>query len=312
LNCKGRRLFVGAAIILVHLTSSVAFARDIEKPEAEKWRPRDGTYADPKSADNSCGDFGELIVELNDNSISGSEWSCKVTRLTDMPPGAIRLDLICNDYNLAEFINDPNPEERKFKEIMLLRKMGHESMFVRKTLNGKFKGPEWRTSYCPEEAQRLYSEAKARDKAEAERKAMEQRLRLTPWRPQDGIYATPGTNFEDRYLQSGDAIIELTERSIISGTDKCNVTFIRDEPSAIRLFATCRQEPNAQGSIARSGTGGSISAPSSSETIILRKTDDNAVFLQKSEGGDFTAPGKQLSYCGPDAQRKYAQQKAGK
>jgi hypothetical protein len=50
-------------------------------------------------------------------------------------------------------------------------------MFVRKTLNGKFKDPDWRASYCPEDAQRMYTEARARDKGEAEQKATEERSR---------------------------------------------------------------------------------------------------------------------------------------
>jgi hypothetical protein len=82
--------------------------------------------------------------------------------------------MTCSDYNLAEFIEDPNPE-RKFKEIMLLRKVDENNIFVRKTQNGKFKDPNWRAAYCPEDAQRMYTEARARDKAEAEQKAAEER-----------------------------------------------------------------------------------------------------------------------------------------
>jgi len=219
--------------------------------------------------------------------------------------------MTCYDYNLAEFIKDPNPE-REFREIMMLRKIDEKSMVVRKTLNGKFKDPDWRASYCSEEDQRLHAEAKARDRAEAEQKATEERLRLNPWRPRDGIYATPGTNFEDRCLKASDATIEFSERSISSGTDKCSVTFIRDEPDAIKLFATCSQEPNPHGSIGRIGDGGTTSALPSSETIILKKVDDNTVFLQKSKNGSFIDPGAQLSYCGQDVRRMHAQQKAKK
>ncbi len=137
-------------------------------------------------------------------------------------------------------------------------------------------------------------------------------MRLNPWRPQDGIYATPGTNFEDRCLKSSDAIIEMTERSISSGTDKCSVTFIRDELDAIRLFATCGQEANAQSSIGRIGDGGSPLAPPSSEAIVLKKIDDKTVFLQKSKNGNFVDAGEQLSFCGSEVQRTYARQKGKK
>jgi hypothetical protein len=153
---------------------------NIAEPVMGKWRPKEGTYAAP-GADFSlrCGEFGDVIVELNKKSISGNEWSCKINKLMDTAPGSIKLDITCNDYNLALFINDrdPNAYEKKFKEIMLLRKIDGKSMFVRKTLNGKFKDPDWRASYCPEDAQRMYTEARARDKGEAEQKATEERSR---------------------------------------------------------------------------------------------------------------------------------------
>jgi hypothetical protein len=44
----------------------------------------------------------------------------------------------------------------------------------------------------------------------------------------------------------------------------------------------------------------------------LKKTNNSIVFVQKSNNGNFIGPGEKLSYCGPDAQRKYAAQKARK
>jgi hypothetical protein len=311
LNCDRShcRTTARVALTLVCLMSMAATVSAQESTAAigKKWRPKDGTYVGPGHNYNRCGDFGDVIVELADKSISGSEWSCKVTRLTDTAPGAIRLDMTCNDYNLALFINDhdPNAYERKFKEVMLLRKIDGKSMFVRKTQNGKFKDPDWQADYCSEEDQRAYTEATARNKAEAERKIVEERLRLSPWRPRDGIYATPGSNFEDR-CQASDTIIEFTERSISSGPDKCSITFIRDEPDVIQLFATCSPEPNAQ------GASGPTPAPRSSETMVLKKIDDKTVFLQKSTNGTFIDPGKSLSYCGQEVQRMHAQRKPKK
>jgi hypothetical protein len=310
MNCRqcSQHIFLCAAYALVLLSgaATTSFAQDGAKTNSEKWRPKDGTYADPSAAFSlRCGEDGDVIVELKEKSISGNEWSCNVTRLTDTSPGTIRLDMTCYDYNLALNINghDPNAYERKFKEIMLLRKIDGKAMFVRKTTNGKFKDPDWRAAYCPEEAQRMYAEATAKSKAEAEQKTAAERLSQNPWRPQNGVYATPGANFDDRCQKDGDATIDFAERSISRGTDKCSVTFIRDEPNAVQLFATCSPEPNASGSTA---------APRSSETIILRKIDGKSVLLQKSKNGDFVDTGAQLSYCGQEAQRKYVQQKANK
>ena len=313
----GLRAFLRATFILALLSSATATAltQAAAKPSSEKWRPKEGVYAAP-GADFSprCGEDGDFIIELRDNSISGNEWSCEIKKLTDTAPDAIRLDMTCNDYNLALFINehDPNAYERKFEEVMLLRKIDGKSVYVRKTLNGKFKDPDWRASYCPEQAQRMHAEARARQNAEAEQQAMEESSRSNPWRPRDGVYAAPGTDFNERCMKFGDAIIELAERSISKGADTCNVTFIRDEPNAIRLFATCRQRPNLQGSTARIEGGRSVAVLRSSETIILRKNGDNTIFMQKSENDNFTDPGEKLSYCGADAQRKFALQKARK
>lgn len=182
---KTRRILMHSAFSFACLmsASAPALAQDSTKLALEKWRPKEGTYAAP-GADFGprCGEFGDVIIELGQRSISGNEWGCKITKLTDTAPGVIRLEMTCNDYNLAEYINDkdPNPYERKFKEIMLLRKIDEKSMFVRKTQNGKFKDPDWRASYCPEDAQRMYTESKARDKAEAEQKAAKERARPKP------------------------------------------------------------------------------------------------------------------------------------
>jgi hypothetical protein len=171
---KRRRLLQCSALTLFCLmsASTLPLAQDRTQPATEKWRPKEGIYAHPdKDFISQCGESGYVAVSLGEKSVNGDEWSCRVIKLTDTAPGAIRLDLTCDDYNLAENIKDPNPYERKFKEVMLLRKIDGKSMFLQKTLNGKFKGPDWRAAYCPENAQRSYTEARTRDRAEAARKA---------------------------------------------------------------------------------------------------------------------------------------------
>jgi len=338
LSCdkKNRGVVLQTASLLAGLlcVTAPALAEAIAKPAADKWRPKNGIYASAGSdVDVRCREFGDFSVDLGKKSIVGDEWTCKITKLTDTAQDAIRLNMTCSDYNLVDFIGDPNPE-RKFKEVMLFKKVNETMILFRKTLNGKFKDPDWKASYCPDETQRLYTEAKARDNSEAKRKAAEEKVKLdaqqstkpaveTPihneavaersaseekttlnrWRPQDGIYATPGANFEDRCLKGDDATIGLTERSISSGADRCNVTFIRDEPNAVRLFVTCdRQQPNAPGS----------TASRSSETVILRKAGDKTILMQRSTKGEFIDSGRQLAYCGPDVQKARVEQKAGK
>jgi hypothetical protein len=70
--------------------SAPALAQDGAKPATEKWRPKDGLYAEPGTdLKDRCMDQTEFVVELADKSISGNEWSCKITKLADTASGAI-------------------------------------------------------------------------------------------------------------------------------------------------------------------------------------------------------------------------------
>ena len=294
------------AIIGVLVTGLPALAQDVTAPATPKWRPKAGIYAIPgKGFEDACGEFQDVIIELAQGAISGHEWSCKVNRLSETAPGAIRLDMTCDDYNLAGYLNEP--EDKIFKEVMLLKKIDEKRIVVRKTVNGKFKDPEFRASYCPQNWQHAYLESKAQDKAEARKTAEEEKLRLHPWRPQEGVYATSDTNLNDHCQKNGDAVIELSERSISIGSDKCNVTFIRDQTNEIRLFATCTQ----QGASGWPADSGSTPAPPTSETIVLNKVDDKTILVQRIKNGNL-APIQKLSFCSEDAQKMHAQQKAAK
>lgn len=301
---------VGTLLLLGAVAPAIAQQGTAAIPAA-KWRPKDGTYGTP-SADfkSHCADFGDLIVDLVENSIGGNEWGCDVTRLTDTAPGTIRIDMTCHDYNLAEDLDpkDPAPENRKFKEVMYLKKVDDKSMIVRKSSNGKLDGAG-RVDYCPAHEQRIYIEAMAHSARErAERKAAEEQNKQGPWRPQDGVYATQGANFDERCLKAGDAIVRFSERVISDGSGRCDLTFIRDEPDDIRAFATCGQETSQADQI---GSGGHPAAtPATPETLILRRIDAETFVLQKTRNGKFIDQGEQLAYCGEQAQKLYAQQKA--
>jgi hypothetical protein len=141
------------------------------KPALETWRPKEGLYASPgKDFGDVCGEYGDIIIGLTENLVSGHEWDCKVTKRTDIGPDAMKLNMTCSDYNLAEtlFPLDPKKDAKKFKEILELRRINSNSMSVRKTLNGKFTGANGQVNYCPENWQRSYIESRARTKKEAE------------------------------------------------------------------------------------------------------------------------------------------------
>ena len=157
---------VGALFALTSLSqSSPAIAqKSLAPPTAETtWRPKDGLY-DTSTSDRAepCSESSFLLLELGDKSVSGNEWGCEIGKLSYTAPGAIRLDLTCHDYNLAEHIGDRDPENRVFKEVLLLRKIDGKSISVRKTVNGKFDGPSYPMSYCPATDQKNYQDEKAR------------------------------------------------------------------------------------------------------------------------------------------------------
>ena len=175
-----RRVVPQAAFGLVCLMAlaTPALAQVNTKPAIANWSPKDGVYALPgKDFDNQCGEYGDIIIGLAESSVSGHEWGCKVTKRTDTAPDGIRLNMTCSDYNLAAtlFPTDPKSEEKEFKEVLVLKRMNKKSMFVRKTLNGKFPGAGWQADYCPENWQLSYIESRARAKAEAEQKANKRR-----------------------------------------------------------------------------------------------------------------------------------------
>lgn len=270
-----------------------ASAQNKIKSTVEKWRPPDGLYASPgKVFEAQCLEYGNLIIELSRNSVGGNEWGCKVGTVSDTADGAVTLDMSCNDYNLADSLGlrCRKAEDRKFRETMLVRRIDERAISVRKTLDGKFKGPAWKADYCSPEAQRMYAD----NKAQEERKAAEQSAIQHPWRPKPGVYATPGNDFSERCLQPGNTIVDLDQRSISSGTDKCGVTSIRDNPDNIQVFVACNTPP-------------------SPETVILKRIDDKTLLLRKSSNKEFRDDGSPLAYCPEAAQRIHdAASKQGK
>jgi hypothetical protein len=289
-----QRTAFAAAVVLACLseTPGPAHSQQSGKPATEQWRPKDGIYATPgKDFEQDCNEAGYIVIDLAERSVSGYEWSCEIGKSTNTALDAVKIEMTCSDYNLAESLypNDPSAAERKIKEVMMLKRIDNEAMSIRKTVNGKFTNAPRRSNYCPEQVQRRYVDGKA----EAKQIAIEEKIKRNPWRPNAGIYAGAGADFSERCLNGGETIIDLGERLVSSGNDKCSVIQIRDELHALKIFVDCNTPPRP-------------------ETIILRKLDDKTVLLQKTKNRNFSDPGEQLSYCGPATQAMYAQQKGKK
>jgi len=285
-----------------HIILSLAFmmsasgptlARDVQKSLVqERWRPKDGLYASPgKGFAEICQEFGDLTVGLRENDIGGHEWGCKIGKLTDIGPSSIKIEMTCSDYNLAEDLK--KPDETEFKEVILLKKIDGRSMLVRKTVDGKFKDPEWKAVYCPKDAQRMFLDAQAKNKADAEQEKAAEKM---AWQPRDGIYANAGANFDDRCTRSGDAVIRLAQSSLSIGGASCYVAHVWRKPPDVVLDVNCGQ------SLIIRGTSFEPPAP---ESVILSKMDDQSILLRRVQNGQAPGTEQRLRYCPEAAQRAY-------
>jgi hypothetical protein len=321
LNCEQRAYRAIASLVftitwLLGGATASGYAQGGTSLSTEKWRPKDGTYASPgKDFESQCGEFGDVVIALPEKTIGGHEWSCKINKLTDTAPGAVTLNMTCNDLNLAAHLKAS--EDKEFKEVMLLTRINEQSMSVRKTLNGKFEGPTWQADYCPGEAQRMYAEAQAQNRAETEYKIPEQLSRPEQWRPKDGVYASPGSDFRNRCAKSGDVVIGLTEGSIASGKAECKVVGLMNTgQAAVSLDMTCSQ-PSAKQTPSSAKKGGDTNPrgrvyPQTPSTDVIRmsRIDDNTFHMQKTVDKKFKNDGGPVSYCPEEAQHAYAARKA--
>ena len=299
---------------------SPAVAEERPKPSIEKWRPKDGRYTSPGlDFDGRCMESDYIYIDLAQRSIGGNEWSCEVNQLTDTARDTIRLSMKCYDLNLAESLRRPdnNPEDRTFKEVMVLKRTNENAVSIRKTLNGKFGDPAWQADYCPQEAQQAHAEAEARGRAASEYKIPEQLSRPNQWRPKDGIYASTGPDFGDRCAKSGDVAIGLIDGSISSGKAQCKVVEVMNTgQAAMSLNMTCNQpsakqppSPAKKGSETNSRReAGTLSM----DVIRMSRIDDNTFHMQKTVDRKFKDDGGPVAYCPEDAQRAYAARKVNK
>lgn len=224
--------------------------------------------------------------------------------------------MTCNDYNLAQNVypRDPNWENRRFKEIMLIKRLNAGTVSVQKTLNGKFEGSAWRETYCPKETQRAYAEAKLEAKEKAKEKAKqkaEQERTLKSAHPRDGVYATAGADFEGRCAKFNDTIVSFSGKSITTASNICKIDNTRVQlPDTVRIGATCA--PQATSGPDAVSVQDTASTPDS-ENLMFKKIDHKTVILWIIKDGHFTGDGRRLSYCSDPVQRAYAgQRRTGK
>jgi hypothetical protein len=315
------RAGIGLPLVISSLLGAItsALAQHGAASTIEKWRPVDGYYESPVGDFGSdCRkEYGVFTVELAEKSVHGFEWNCKISKVVDMAPGAIKLDMTCYDLNMPTSARDPDAGERPFKEIMLLKRITNKSMSVRKTIAGKFKGPAWQADYCPEDVQQMRIEEKKRAEENAKYKIPVQLSRPNQWRPKDGIYASGGPDFSDRCAKSGDIAIGLVDGSISSGKAECKVVEVMNTgQAAMSLNMTCSQSFGKQAPPPAKKPSGTDtrreSGVHSLDVIRMSRIDDNTFHMQKTVDKRFKDDGGPVVYCPEDAQRAYAARKPKK
>jgi hypothetical protein len=121
------------------------------------------------------------------------------------------------------------------------------------------------------------------------------------WFPKDGVYATPGADFNERCskfdglvlgLKVDGLVLELSNGSVSIGENKCNIlTHSRRRPNEIYLKMICKGKTDP-------------------EIMDLRKIDDRSIMIRgRHELMNSSGP---VEYCGEEAQRAYREQRAAK
>jgi hypothetical protein len=302
------RWCVGCAatvITFVMFGTFTAYAQEKPKPAPAKWRPKNGSYTrTDMEFTGPCEDTAPFLLELNKKRFVVDErWGCEITKITDIAPGALRLTMTCNETEIAG-----DDDGKDYKEVMTLRKISDTSFNMQLTNKGKFNGPPWRVNYCEGVRERDAAAAE-----EARRKPVKDEINGAAWSPRDGIYATPGADFDDRCTKSGDAVVSLAETSISSDASLCEVSKVEDATEAsIKLEARCDLKPGETGLVARPKNGAYDFVPVGSEKIIITNSGHQTVTLQKSRNGEFSGLGQLLAYCPDSAQHAYADSKKAK
>ena len=301
------------AMLVLMLTTfaSDAIAQERPAPAFDKWRPKTGAYAEPgKNFESNCDEGNDMTI--GDRSVSGSEWGCDFKKITDLGPGSLRVEMVCDDYNLAQNLNprDPNWASRQFNEVMFVKRIDDATISVQKSLNGKFKDPPWRAAYCPLKTQRALAEATLRAKVEAKQKADEAKrkaeveLTLKSAHPQDGVYAAAGAGFEERCAKFSDTVVAFARKSITTASNICPIRNTQVQlPDTVRIDADCKLQ-SAPGPDAVS-----VQDPDTIQdrkNLMFKKIDDKTVILWIIKDGHFTGDGRKLSYCSDQVQRAYA------
>ena len=123
-------------------TPTAILAQQGTKVASEKWRPKDGLYVEADvNLTGPCQDQSRFLLELTKRSFIVDEaYGCRVTRITDTAPNALRLEMACRASEITG--------QKAGVEIMTIRKIDDKSFFMRVRRKGEIARPAWRVNYC--------------------------------------------------------------------------------------------------------------------------------------------------------------------
>jgi hypothetical protein len=133
---------------------------ELEKAAAKAaWQPRDGVYASAGADfDDRCLKSGDAVVRLAQSAVSIGATSCYVSYVSVEPPNSVTLNVNCGAQ--AAVARDGSIRGSNPAESVTLSKTNDQSVLFRRSRDGQAVGSERQLRYCPEAAQRNFTESK--------------------------------------------------------------------------------------------------------------------------------------------------------
>jgi hypothetical protein len=121
------------------------------------------------------------------------------------------------------------------------------------------------------------------------------------WQPKDGVYASPGKDFEADCNEAHYIEIELAEKSVSGNEWSCEITKrTYTAADAIRLDMTCYDYNLTQILYPKDPNAGERKVK---EVMLLKRLDNEAISIQKSVNSKFTRSSGRVDYCPERVQR---------
>jgi hypothetical protein len=125
------------------------------------WQPRDGVYASAGADfEDRCMKSGDAVVRLVQSAVSIDGTSCYVAHVSVEPANSVTLNVNCGGQGVVT--SDGSMLGSNSTESVTLSKTDDQSVLFRRSRNGQALGSDRQLRYCPEAAQRDFTESKVR------------------------------------------------------------------------------------------------------------------------------------------------------